>query len=220
MTHITIEREALESLILKAGMNPVMQGSCYVMHPEALQAVIDEAIKQALAAPAQEPLGKLCVFDDADSEFGWSYDISGNAEQHRRLKELDGAMLYTTPPAAPVHPDDLAVDSFAAAMKVKLAKQRAKGYGGWSNKDECPTERLQTMLAEHLAKGDPVDVGNFAMMLWARRESTATPPPTSQRQWVGLTLADREKLRDQFEGWNYPAILVDAVVDILKEKNK
>jgi hypothetical protein len=40
-----------------------------------------------------------------------------------------------------------------------------------------------------------------------------------QRQWTGLTLADREKLRDQFEGWNYPAILVDAVADILKEKN-
>jgi hypothetical protein len=43
--------EALEALILKTGMNPVMQGSCYVMHPEALQAVIDEAVKQALAAP-------------------------------------------------------------------------------------------------------------------------------------------------------------------------
>jgi hypothetical protein len=40
-----------------------------------------------------------------------------------------------------------------------------------------------------------------------------------KREWVGLTLADREKLRDQFEGWNYPAILVDAVADILKEKN-
>jgi hypothetical protein len=65
-----------------------------------LQAELD-ALKQALAAqPVQEPLGKLCVFDDADSEFGWSYDISGNAEQHRRLKELDGAMLYTTPPPA------------------------------------------------------------------------------------------------------------------------
>jgi hypothetical protein len=49
--------EALEALILKTGMNPVMQGSCYVMHPEALQAVIDGAIKQALAAPAQEPSG-------------------------------------------------------------------------------------------------------------------------------------------------------------------
>jgi hypothetical protein len=46
-----------------------------------------------------------------------------------------------------------------------------------------------------------------------------TTPPAAQRQWVGLTLADREKLRDQFEGWNYPAILVDAVADILKEKN-
>jgi len=47
---------ALEALILKTGMNPVMQGSCYVMHPEALQAVIDEAIKQALAAPVQNPI--------------------------------------------------------------------------------------------------------------------------------------------------------------------
>ena len=51
---------------------------------------------------------------------------------------------------------------------------------------------------------------------WLGAKST---PPAAQRQWVGLTLADREKLRDQFEGWNYPAILVDAVADILKEKN-
>lgn len=41
----------------------------------------------------------------------------------------------------------------------------------------------------------------------------------AQRQWVGVTLSDREKLRDQFEGWSYPAILVDAVSDILEEKN-
>ena len=54
MTHT--KDEALESLILKAGINPVMQGSCYVMHPEALQAVIDEAIKQALEQPVQEPV--------------------------------------------------------------------------------------------------------------------------------------------------------------------
>jgi hypothetical protein len=59
-----------------------------------------EATPPAQPAPAQEPIGKLCVFDDADSEFGWSYDISGNAEQHRRLKELDGAMIYITPPTA------------------------------------------------------------------------------------------------------------------------
>jgi hypothetical protein len=49
--------------------------------------------------------------------------------------------------------------------------------------------------------------------------SDALAKSRRQRQWVGLTLADREKLRDQFEGWNYPAILVDAISDILKEKN-
>jgi hypothetical protein len=55
MTHTTDEalKLALEALIHKANMIPVMQGNCYVMHPEAMQAVIDEAIKQALAAPAQ-----------------------------------------------------------------------------------------------------------------------------------------------------------------------
>ena len=52
-----------------------------------------------------------------------------------------------------------------------------------------------------------------------RTELKFNTPPAAQRQWVGLTLADREKLRDQFEGWSYPAILVDAVSDILKEKN-
>ena len=67
----------------------------------------------AQPAPVQEPLGRLCVFDDADSEFGWSYDISGNAEQHRRLKELDGAKLYTTPFAAqPTPVPDLTHDQW------------------------------------------------------------------------------------------------------------
>ena len=83
--YCTIEskREKIQALMTK-------HGEFADLHPPAAQP----------APTVQEPLGKLCVFDDADSEFGWSYDISGNAEQHRRLKELDGAMLYTTPPAA------------------------------------------------------------------------------------------------------------------------
>ena len=40
-----------------------------------------------------------------------------------------------------------------------------------------------------------------------------------QRTWVGLTLHDREKLRDQFEDWNYPASLVSAIEAKLKDKN-
>jgi hypothetical protein len=71
-------------------------------------------------------------------------------------------------------------------------------------------------------------VGEAFKMAWNMARTTngflkllsgEAAPPAAKRQWVGLTLADREKLRDQFEGWNYPAILVDAVADILKEKN-
>jgi hypothetical protein len=69
------------------------------------------------------------------------------------------------------HIDDMAVDRFAEAMKQKLAKQRQKGYGGWNDKELCPDGRLQKYLVVHLGKGDPVDVGNFAMMIWNRGES-------------------------------------------------
>ena len=69
------------------------------------------------------------------------------------------------------HIDDIAVDHFADAMKQKLAKQRQKGYGGWNDKELCPDGRLQKYLGAHLGKGDPVDIGNFAMMIWNRGES-------------------------------------------------
>jgi len=71
-----------------------------------------------------------------------------------------------------VHPDDAAVDLFAAAMKEKLARKRQEGRGGWEDKEACPPGHLQKLLVEHLAKGDPVDVANFAMMLWSREEPT------------------------------------------------
>lgn len=71
------------------------------------------------------------------------------------------------------HSDDLAVDAFALAMKAKMKKQREKGYGGW---ELCPTERLQSLLFDHIGKGDPVDVGNFAMMLFNGKEKTALRP--------------------------------------------
>ena len=66
------------------------------------------------------------------------------------------------------HPDDLAVDRFAAAMKAKLAKKRAEGYGGWDNPEECTIEHLTLLLVSHLSKGDPIDIGNFAMMIHQR----------------------------------------------------
>lgn len=81
------------------------------------------------------------------------------------------ALSPSTSAAEPVaHPDDLAVDRFAAAMKAKLAKKRAEGRGGWERKDECSNGFLSQLLREHIGKGDPVDVGNLAMMIHQRGE--------------------------------------------------
>ncbi|WP_241130717.1 hypothetical protein [Achromobacter xylosoxidans] len=71
------------------------------------------------------------------------------------------------------HPDDIAVDNFAAAMKAKLAKKRAEGRGGWNDKSQCTAEFLSQLLRGHVDKGDPVDVGNLAMMLHQRGEAIA-----------------------------------------------
>jgi len=68
------------------------------------------------------------------------------------------------------HPDDLAVDRFAAAMKAKLAKKRTEGRGGWEDKTQCTADFLSKLLRGHVDKGDPVDVGNLAMMLHQRGE--------------------------------------------------
>jgi len=83
------------------------------------------------------------------------------------------------------HPDDLAVDAFAAAMKAKLARKRAHGYGGWDSPTDCTGAELSQLLRDHVEKGDPLDVGNFAMMLHQRGEritgrvETRLAPPLS-----------------------------------------
>ncbi|WP_349506844.1 hypothetical protein [Agrobacterium pusense] len=76
-----------------------------------------------------------------------------------------------SPDEKDVHPDDIAVDRFATAMKAKLAKKRGEGRGGWEDKDDCSQLFLTSLLREHVEKGDPVDVGNLAMMLHQRGES-------------------------------------------------
>lgn len=73
----------------------------------------------------------------------------------------------------PVHSDDLAVDNFAVAMKAKLGTKRAEGRGGWDDPDACNAAYLSLLLVEHIGKGDPLDVGNLAMMLHQRGERIA-----------------------------------------------
>ncbi len=48
-------------------------------------------------------------------------------------------------------------------MGQKLDASRAKGRGSWRT---CPAEALRSILDEDIAKGDPVEIGLFAMMLY------------------------------------------------------
>lgn len=60
---------------------------------------------------------------------------------------------------------DTAIDKFAAKLKAKLRKKAPERGHGWIEPDEIDAKRFQTMLADHVLKGDPVDVGLFAMMI-------------------------------------------------------
>lgn len=69
--------------------------------------------------------------------------------------------------------DDAALYAYAAVVSAKLAAGRAAGRGGWNDPVQCSIERLQGMLVECVAKGDPVDVGALAMMIHQRGGRTA-----------------------------------------------
>ena len=101
------------------------------------------------------------------------------------------------------HPDDEAVDRFAVAMKAKLAQKRAEGRGGWENKDECGQGYLSELLAEHVRKGDPVDVANLAMMLHQRGErinairALSVSPLTEEQPVTWQDIATAPKVADK-----------------------
>lgn len=112
--------------------------------------------------------GWVFSFDDQDcGNFKSEAEAMAAAQADYAQRILSALSLPTQEPA---HPDDLAVDRFASTMKVKLAKKRAEGRRGWERKDECTAEFLSQLLREHVEKGDPVDVGNLAMMLQQRGE--------------------------------------------------
>ncbi|HEY4720653.1 MAG TPA: hypothetical protein VII92_02300 [Anaerolineae bacterium] len=125
----------------------------------------DAIVRDAIDRKADAP--DLGVRDKALEEAANAFDPESmlaitEAQAQRRVRALRSR------PVSVAHPDDIAVDMFAIAMKVKMAKQRAKGYGGWDDPADCTVESLAYKLMEHAKKGDPADVANFAMMLHKR----------------------------------------------------
>ncbi|MBU9164238.1 hypothetical protein [Burkholderia multivorans] len=159
-----------------------------------------ESRSPAMAAEAQKP-------------FGWAQPKGGNyfTRNESSAKRIGGLVpVYTAPQPAQAdapaearepHSDDVAVDSFAAAMKHKLALARAKGRGGW---ETCSPADLSRMLREHVEKGDPRDVANFCMMLWHHGSPIVSAPADARVAQagarVGLTDEQIDEIARPFAG--------------------
>ncbi|WP_202412928.1 hypothetical protein [Duganella lactea] len=73
------------------------------------------------------------------------------------------------------HIDAIAISKFAEAMATRMHQAAMKGHAGWDDTERCTAATLQLELRQAVAKGDPVDVANYAMMLHARGERTRMP---------------------------------------------
>ena len=148
--------------------------SADVSKPDA-ELNISPAAAPVQAAVVPQPWKWLVSWGMGDEEI---CQTEAMAKRQKRLLDENGWLnvviepIYRAAPAAPspapVHPDDAAVDRFAIAMKEKMAASRNKGRSGWDDETQCTESMLARMLVEHVAKGDPVDIANFAMMLHQR----------------------------------------------------
>lgn len=89
------------------------------------------------------------------------------------------------------HPDDTAVDTFARAMKDKLASCREQGRTGWQT---ASASHLSSLLAGHIEKGDPVDVANLCMMIHQNGQSIVAPSQNQLLEQLAMTLATIEQM--------------------------
>lgn len=134
--------------------------------------------QDALAALVEACEDMRAASEEIDNGEGLAHAVP-YALWNEFLGKLDDAEhgLAAHQPVGDQHPDDLAVDAFAAAMKAKMAEARAKGRGGWEDPTQCSADDLVRMLRDHVEKGDPRDVANFCMMLHQRGEAIAARPP-------------------------------------------
>ncbi|MDD0817177.1 hypothetical protein PSQ39_21260 [Curvibacter sp. HBC28] len=129
--------------------------------------------------------------------------------------------------AALPHPDDIAIDGFAADLKVKMAGSRAKGRSGW---ETCPPELLSKMLREHVEKGDPRDVAIISMMHWYMGAGIAPQPEQATRpavqvgswSWLRGVIGGLAKHRHKMEGTGqtHTFVVLDDVLGWVDEGEK
>ncbi|WP_329768834.1 hypothetical protein [Stenotrophomonas maltophilia] len=135
-----------------------------------------------------------------DHSFGGpGFVVYGTAQSIAEVERRLAPDIAARQPVRDQHPDDLAVDAFAAAMKAKMAEARAKGRGGWEDPAQCTAEDLARMLRDHVEKGDPRDVANFCMMLHQRGEAISARQPVGEPVVTAEMLAAADKYYDSDE---------------------
>ena len=132
----------------------------------------------------------LAALPEVQAMIAAAYEVMWKARAEKAEAERDAALAAKSPhPYDDVaHSDDHAVNRFAAAMKGKLQSKRLQGRGGWDGPD-CNAEILSWLLREHVEKGDPLDVGNLAMMLHQRGERIAAIQPDPDARQAALAKA-------------------------------
>jgi hypothetical protein len=175
------------------------------------------AIKQALAAPVQEPVGWF-KYDKVSGCWHPQHDEFAPTHAVRE----GWKQLYTTPHVAPVQDGSAFFKQFQTGLM-----------------DVTPASPVQEPVAWSVT-WDGVHCGNFffrecdAIEQYKRlslkfpnekREVVAlyTTPPAAQRQWVGLTDEEIRKTADACdagqEGFEYTIAFARAIEAKLKEKN-
>ncbi|AAY36976.1 hypothetical protein Psyr_1933 [Pseudomonas syringae pv. syringae B728a] len=99
----------------------------------------------------------IAVLSDSVALLGKSHTLVrnvGTPDATQYLADLDAFCARLFPGQVHQHPDNLAVDNFAAAMKTKLAEARAKGLRGWSE-TRVQDRTLVEMLVGPYSQGKP-----------------------------------------------------------------
>ncbi|MGI2045986.1 hypothetical protein [Shewanella oncorhynchi] len=141
---------------------------------------------EAITAERDQLAGKLAklnhlamIFVEDSEEIAEFFEASGGRNHlvlAKDVRELADEMadLLNDQAVENRHIDDIGIDRFTNAMRLKMAYARSKGRSGWNDKELCSGEQLAAALVEHLSKGNDgtfEDVANFAMMLHQRKES-------------------------------------------------
>ncbi|WP_201786189.1 dATP/dGTP pyrophosphohydrolase domain-containing protein [Vreelandella aquamarina] len=126
---------------------------------EALDTLIERSRRM------EEAIDFACAPDMWEERSG----LAGEIYEYKYLEWYVDVLQEAVTPRE-LHPDDAMVETAALAMRKKLAAKRKEGRGGW---EEMSLGALNSMLVNHIAKGDPVDVLNFAAMIHARGERTS-----------------------------------------------